>query len=69
MAALNFAVISMIFVLFWVIEIFAIDSKTQVPFVGPINKPENNTAAKISADIQLGEFYFFSKLQLKNLNL
>ena len=67
MTALKFEVISVIFVLFWVIEIYAIDSTTQVPFV--INKPNNNTAAKRSADIQLSEFYFFSKLKLKTLYL
>jgi len=66
MTALKFEVISVIFVLFWVIEIYAIDSTTQVPFVGLINKPNNNTAGKKSADIQLSEFYFFSKLNLKN---
>ena len=69
MTALKFEVISVIFVLFWVIEIYAIDSTTHVSFVGPINKPRNTTAAKKSADIQLSEFYFFSKLNLKNLYL
>ena len=69
MTALKFGVISIIFFLFWVIEIYAIDSTTQKPFVGPINKPKNNTAAKKSADIQLSEFYFFSKLKSKNLDL
>ena len=68
MTALKFEVISVIFVLFWVIEIYAIDSTTQVPFVGLINKPNNNTAAKKSADIQQSEFYIFSKLKINNLS-
>ena len=64
MTALKFEVISVIFVLFWVIEIYAIDNTTHVPFVGPINKPRNNTAAKKSEDIQLSEVNNLSPLQM-----
>ena len=68
MTAPKVAVISIIFVLCWLVEIFAIDNTTHVPFVGPINKPRNNTAEKKSADIQQSEFYIFSKLKINNLS-